>query len=151
AAALTGFGALIHLVVHNDYRWVELDGSTLRARHLYTGRTIERSIEDIDSLTTMVYQVGGTITLAIEKLLGRIKGVEIGFRDRRTPLRILRADPAMTNATELIEAVLYRMRQRRELETEIVNWQGQPLVRRVYWKGEQPAPPRSNKVKVLKV
>ena len=30
-----------------------------------------------------------------------MKGVEIRFRDRRTPLRILRADPAMTNATPL--------------------------------------------------
>ncbi len=148
AAALAGFAAIIHLMTHNDYRWVELDGDTLRARRLYTGRIIERSIADIDSLGTMVYQVRRVATLAIERLMGRVKGVEIRFRDRRTPLRILRADPAMTNAAELIEAVIYRMRQLRELETEIVNWQGEPLVRRVFWKGEQPARPPGKALKL---
>src|SRR5262245_45216940 len=43
AAALTGFGALVYLATHNDYRWVQLEGNTLRAKQLYTGRTIERS------------------------------------------------------------------------------------------------------------
>jgi hypothetical protein len=148
AASLMGCGAVIHLATHNDYRWVELDGDTLRARHLYTGRTIERSIADIDCLGTMVYQVGGATTLVMERLLGRVKGVEIRFRDRRTPLRILRADPAMANAAELIEAVLYRMRQQRELDTEIINWIGQPLVRRIWWKGETPARPPGKALKL---
>jgi hypothetical protein len=26
AAALTGFGAIVYLATHNDYRWVELEG-----------------------------------------------------------------------------------------------------------------------------
>src|SRR5437879_689496 len=52
AAALTGFGAFVYLATHNDYRWVELDGNALRAKHLYTGRTIERSVDEIDSLGT---------------------------------------------------------------------------------------------------
>src|SRR5262249_35015885 len=108
AAALTAFRAFVFLATHNDYRWGELEGNILRARHLYTGRTIERSIDEIESLGTMVYQVRRLETRVIENLLGRVKGVEIRFRDRRTPLRILRADPAMTNAQELIEAVLYR-------------------------------------------
>ena len=43
AAALAGFGAFVYLATHNDYRWVELEGNTIRAGHLYTGRTIERS------------------------------------------------------------------------------------------------------------
>jgi hypothetical protein len=148
AAALTGFWVFVYLATHNDYRWVELEGNTLRAKHLYTGRTIERSVEDIESLGTMVYQVRRLETVVIEKLLGRVKGVEIRFRDRRTPLRILRADPAMTNAQELIEAVLYRMRQLRELDAEIVNFRGQPLVRQIHWKGEQPSVPPG---KVLKL
>ena len=149
AAALIAFAAFVHLATHNDYRWIELDGSTLRARRLYTGRTIERSIDEIDSLTTMVYQVGGPTTAVLEELLGRVKGVEVRFRDRRTPLRILRADPAMTNAAELIEALLYRMRQQRALDTEIVNWLGKPLVRRVWWKGATPGKPPGKVLKLL--
>jgi hypothetical protein len=147
-AALAAFAAFVHLATHNDYRWVELDGNTLRARRLYTGRIVERAIQDIDCLGTMVYQVGGATTAVIEQLLGRVKGVEIRFRDRRTPLRILRADPAMTNATELIEAVLYRMRQLRALDTEVVNWVGQPLVRRIWWKGETPQKPPGKALKL---
>lgn len=149
AATLVAFAAFVHLATHNDYRWIELDGNTLRARRLYTGRTIERSIDEIDSLTTMVYQVGGDTTAVLEALLGRVKGVELRFRDQRTPLRILRADPAMTNAAELIEALLYRMRQQRELDTEVVNWVGKPLVRRVWWKGETPGKPPGKVLKLV--
>lgn len=148
-AALTGFGAFVYLATHNGYRWVELEGNALRAKHLYTGHTIERSVDEIESLGTMVYQVRRIETLVIEKLLGRVKGVEIRFRDRRTPLRILRADPAMTNAKELIEAVLYRMTQVRELDVEIVNFAGQPLVWNIHWKGEQPSIPSGESLKVI--
>jgi hypothetical protein len=148
AAALIGFAAIIHLATHNDYRWIELDGNTLRARHLYFGRTVERSLEEIDCLGTMVYQVRTDTTDMMELLLGRVKGVEIRFRDLRTPLRIVRADPAMTNAAELIEAVLYRMQQLRPLQSEIVNWEGKPLVRRVFWQGDEPRTPPG---KVLKL
>jgi hypothetical protein len=149
ASALVGFGSFVYLATHNDYRWVELEGNLLRAKHLYTGRTIERSVDEIESLGTMVYQVRRLETVVIEKLLGRVKGVEIRFRDRRTPLRILRADPAMTNAKELIEAVLYRMMQIRELDAEIVNFGGQPLVRNIHWKGDQPSIPSGKTLKVI--
>ena len=149
AAAVVAFAAFVHLATHNDYRWIELDGNTLRARRLYTGRIIERPIDEIDCLGTMVYQVGGDTTAVIEGLLGRVKGVEVRFRDQRTPLRVLRADPAMTNAAELIEALLYRMRQQRELDTEIVNWVGKPLVRRVWWKGETPGKPPGKVLKLV--
>ena len=149
AAALAGFGALVYLATHNDYRWVELEGDTLRAKHLYTGRTIERSVGDIESLGTMVYQVRKAATVVMEKLLGRVKGIEIRFRDRRTPLRILRADPAMTNAQELIEGLLYRMSQIHELDAEIVQFAGRPLVRHIYWKGEKPSAPPGKNLKVF--
>jgi hypothetical protein len=149
AAALLGFGAFVYLATHNDYRWVELEGNTLRARHLYTGRTIERSVDEIESLDTMVYPIRQMETVVIEKLLGRVKGIEIRFRDRRTPLRIVRADPAMTNAQEFIEAVLYRMTRLRELDAKVVNFAGQPLVRNIHWKGEQPTPPPGKGLKVM--
>lgn len=143
AAAFLGFGAFVHLITHNDYRWVELDGDTLRARHLYTGRTIERSVDEIDSSSTMFYQARRLETVIIEKWLGRIKGIEIRFRDRRTPLRILRADPAMTNAEELIQGVLYRLSQAGELDADVENVDGKPLLRNIHWKGQEPGKPPS--------
>ncbi len=148
AAALAAFGTFVYLVTHNDYRWVELEGDTLRAKHLYTRRTIERHVDEIESLGTMVYAVRTAATAVVEGLLGRVKGIEIRFRDRRTPLRIMRADPAMTNAQELIEAVLFRMKQIREIEAEVVQFAGRPLVRNVHWKGEQPRPAPGNNLKV---
>jgi hypothetical protein len=138
AAMLAGFAAFVFLATHNDYRWVELDGTTLRAKHLYTGRVIERSLEDVACLATMVYAIRRTETAIMEAFFGRIKGVEVRFRDRRTPLRILRADPAMTNAREAIEAIIFRMAQIREIDAEVVDWLGKPLVRYVHWKGERP-------------
>ena len=149
AAALAGFGAFVYLATHHDYRWVELEGNTIRAKHLYTGRIIERSVEEIECLGTMVYQVKQLATVVMEKLLGRVKGIEIRFRDGRTPLRILRADPAMTNASAFIEAVLYRMSRVGELDATMVVLDGQPLVRNIHWKGEVPRAARSKVGKLL--
>src|SRR4051812_32184679 len=109
AAAVLAAGALVYLATRRDYRWVELDGRTLRAKHLYTGRVVERRVDDVESLGTMVYPVRTLAVAAVEGVLGRIKGIEVRFRDRRTPLRVMRADPAMTNARALIEAIVYRM------------------------------------------
>src|SRR5262249_49897375 len=58
AASLATFGAFVYLVARRAYRWVELDGDTIRARHLYTGRTVERSVEEIDCLCGWGTQVG---------------------------------------------------------------------------------------------
>ena len=149
AAALTGFGAFVYLATHNDYRWVELDGDTLRAKHLYTGCTIERSVEEIESLGTMFYQVVSVETAITQSLLGRVRGVEIRFRDRRTPLQILRSDPAMTNAKELIEAILYRMSRVRELDAEVVTFRGRPLVRNIHWKGDEASVPPGKNLKLF--
>jgi hypothetical protein len=109
---------------------------------------IARSLEEIECLATMAYQVRSTETAIIEAVLGRVKGVEVRFRDRRTPLRILRADPAMTNARELIEALLFKMAQIREVDAEIVNHAGKPLVRHIHWKGETPTVPAGKSLKV---
>jgi hypothetical protein len=139
AAALAGVGVFVFLAAYKDYCWVELEGNSIRAKHIYTRRTIERTINEIESLNTIYYGVRRIETIVIEKLLGRVKGIEIRFRDRRTPMRILRADPAMTNAQELIEALLYRMKQVRELDSDIINLAGQPLIRKIHWKDEKPS------------
>ena len=97
----------------------------------------------------MVYPIRRVETVIMEKFLGRVKGIEIRFRDRRTPLRILRSDPAMTNAKELIEAILYRMSQIRPIDADVIQFAGQPLVRNIHWQGEQPSPPPRKDLKVI--
>jgi hypothetical protein len=42
----------------------------------------------------------------------------------------------MVNAEELIKGILYRMKQLREIEPEIVDPEGRALVRTIRWKGE---------------
>ncbi len=151
AAALAAGAAVLYLACRNDYRWVELEGETLRAKHLYTGIVVERSVREIECLGTMVYLTTSLETAVIEKLLGRVKGIEIRFRDGRTPLRVLRSDPAMTNAKELIEAVLYRMATVGELDGEVINFEGAPLVRVIHWNGETPSDPPKKTLKVILV
>ena len=59
----------------------------------------------------------------------------------------MRADPAMTNARELIEAIVYRMSETREVQTELVNFAGNPLVRSIHWKDHPQAkiPPEKSR------
>lgn len=133
------FALFVYWATKDDYYQIELDGDELRAKHLYTGRVITRHVQEIERLTSVV-QHGGTIETAVtQQLLGRIKGMEIWFRNWRSPLRILRADPAMTNAEELLQAILYRMSQIDELEPEIIQYEGKPLIRSIYWKAEPPS------------
>jgi hypothetical protein len=121
---------------------VELDGRTLRAHHAYTGRVLERPLEEVERVVTLVSRVkggpaAGTVAVAVtDAMLGRVRGVEIRFRDRRTPIQIRRRDPAMTNARELVEAVLGHMAEIGKIHVETTNHQGRPLVEQIYWEGE---------------
>jgi hypothetical protein len=136
AATLAGFGYIVYRATRNDYSWVELDGDTIRARHLYTRRGVERSIEEIDDLLTYVFLVRTAETLLTDAWLGRVRGIMIRFRDQRTPLPVNRVDPAMTNARELIEAIVYRMSQKGEVDAEVISFEGKPLIRRIHWKDD---------------
>src|SRR5262245_55358996 len=118
---LMGFGFLIYLATRNDYAWVELDGETIRAQHLYTRKVTERSVDDVEDLLTLVFQVRIGATLITEALVGRIRGIMIRFRDKRTPFQVARADPAMTNAKELIEAIIFRMSEKGEIDAEVID------------------------------
>jgi hypothetical protein len=133
-AGLAMFAAGAYFVGRNDYAWVELDGDTLRARHLYTGRTHERSIAEIDHLQTLVFQVQNLATAIVDAWLGRVRGVMIHFRDGRWPLLVSRVDPKMTNAQQLMEAIVYRMSQRGEIDAEVVDHRGSPLIKKIYWR-----------------
>ncbi|MEX2559618.1 MAG: hypothetical protein WD403_06865 [Pirellulales bacterium] len=134
AAPLAGFGYIVYRATRNDYTWVELDGEKLRAKHLYTRRVVERSIEEIEDLLTLVFQVRTAETLITEAWLGRVRGIMIRFRDKRTPLQVARADPAMKNAKELIEAIVFRMSEKGEVDAEVIDLEGKPLIRRIHWK-----------------
>jgi hypothetical protein len=135
-APLLLVGWLVWYATRNDYRWIELSGDRLTARHLYAVRTVVRTLNEVEDLLTVVL-LARTATVALtEKVLGRVRGVQVRFRDGRTPLTIQRTDPAMRNAQELVEAILYRLAERDELDWEIVDFAGRPLVRRVFRKGE---------------
>ena len=133
-ASLAGFGYVICVATRYDYAWVELDEDVLRAKHLYTGRVVERSVDEIEDLLTLVFQRQTAATRIADALVGRVRGIGIRFRDQSTPLQISRADPAMSNARELIEAVISRMSEQGEIEAEVIDRDGQPLIRRIHWK-----------------
>ncbi len=130
---LAAAGIVVYFVTRNDYAWIELEGEVCRARHLYTRRLVERPIKEIEDLHTLVVQVRTLSVKVVEAWLGRVRGVEIRFQDQRTPLRISRTDPAMKNAKELVEALIYRMWQIGSVDAEIINLHGKPLVRRIFW------------------
>ena len=129
-------GLWIYGVIRNDYAWIELEGDTLRARHLYTGRVVERSVDEIEDLLTNVLQIHDVTARIVEAWIGRVRGITIRFRDKRTPFPVSRTDPAMKNAKELIEAVIYRMWERGGVDAEFIDIEGRPLIQRVYWKSE---------------
>src|SRR5688572_20348231 len=62
AVALCFCLGMAYLVGRNDYAWVELDGETIRAKHLYTRQIVERSVRDVDQLLTVVLQVQNLTT-----------------------------------------------------------------------------------------
>ena len=133
-AMLAALAYVIFRVTQHDYAWVELDGHSLRAKHLYTGRVVLRSIDEIEDLLTMVFLRRSLTTRITDAWIGRVRAIRIRFQDARTPLVVCRADPKMTNAKELIEAIAYRMAERRAIDAEIIDLEGRPLVRRIYWK-----------------
>lgn len=143
--------ALIYLGTHRDYCWIELNGQTLRAQHLYTGRVVERSVRDIAHLLSIVISGAHLETAIVNAMLGRVKGMDIRFRDGKTPLKIMRTDPKMTNAEELLQAVVYRMTEVGEIEPEVVDFEGKPLVRSIHWFSEPPPRPYNNVATVMLV
>jgi hypothetical protein len=136
AATAVAFGAWIYLVTRHDYRWIELEGDRLHAQHLYTGCMIDRAVSEIECLETIMIRSKQVEARVVAKLFGRVKGVDVYFNDRHTCLCVRRADPAMTNAEELIQAILYRMQEIGDLECETINVGGQPVVKNTHWKGK---------------
>ncbi len=82
SATLLGFGYIVYRATRDDYAWVDLDGETLRAKHLYTGRLVERSIEEIEDLLTLVFLVRSGPNLIVDAWVGRVRGILIRFNDQ---------------------------------------------------------------------
>lgn len=67
-------------------------------------------------------------------MVGRVRGIMIRFPDKGTPLQVIRADSAMMNAKELIEAIVFRMSEQGKVDAKVIDFEGKPLIRRIHWK-----------------
>ncbi len=143
---VAAIAAFLFMAMRRSNRWVELDGHQLRAQRLYTGQQVQHTVDDISSVVTIYLGAGRTELDVLNKLFGRVKGVEIQFKDGRTPLRIYRTDPAMTNAQEIVEAILFRMQETRELDVDATMEQDRLLVKSIQGKVEPPGEIATNKV-----
>lgn len=141
SAFFLAFASLIPLATQHDYHWIELDGDTIRAKHLHTGRLVERSVEDIASLASIVRPIKGVGTTVGKPWNAHVQGVEIRFRDGQTPLRVLRRGPPMSNAQRFIETLIHRMARRGEVDAQVGSFFGLSVLWSVYWKGETPGTP----------
>jgi hypothetical protein len=133
-AALFVAALLVYMIGRHDYMWVELDGTTIRAKHLYSGQITERPLTSIRELETAVLQMQTLTNALVNAWVGRVRGVKIFFQNDPAPVFVSRADPKMANAKELMEAIVYRMAQIGPIDAEIVQFQGSPLVKRIFWK-----------------
>lgn len=140
-ATLISLTIWLLVVCRNDYHWIELEHDTLRAKRLFWGGEVVRPLNEVIALDTLYHEVSTTETLIAEKLLGRVRGIEIRFLDNRTPLRVMRADPAMTNAEALIQAIAYRMSLLHPLQCEALLLEGKPFVKQIGWQGSTVPPP----------
>jgi hypothetical protein len=133
AMASAAFTSVVGIdwMVRRSYSSLRLEGNRLLLKQLYTGRSVERSIDDIELLTAIVMSSGEIGNAIANKMLGRFRGFDVRFRDGRTLLRVTRADPAMTNAREFLEGVLQRMSQCGTVAAEVVEFEGRPAVKTI--------------------
>jgi hypothetical protein len=119
------------LIARDVNEWVELDGDTLRWKHLFSRQTKERKIYEIEAIVTLTLAMRTTAVRIAEGIFGRIKGFEFRFPDMKQGVRVFRADPAMTNVRQLLEGVVAGLYQYGEVVPEIADFDGTPLVRRL--------------------
>ena len=131
---LAGTACLIYFATRNDYSWVELEDNVIRARHMYTGRLIERTVDEIKELVPRVILGHSASAQIASAWMGRIRMMEIRFQDGKAPFQICRSDPAMSNAREFMVALVYQMSQHGEVATEVTTLDGRPLLKRICWK-----------------
>jgi hypothetical protein len=126
------------LIAWDVNEWVEIDGNTFRWKHLFTRQVKQREVGDLEAVVTLTLAFRTVTVRAMEGMFGRIKGFEFRFRGMRHGVRVFRADPSMTNVRELIEEVVSAMYQFGEVVPEIVNFDGEPLIRRLTFRQIEP-------------
>lgn len=127
-----GLGLILGFLIARDVNeWVELEGDTLRWKHLFTRRVHERRISEIEQVVTLTLAIRTVAVRITEGIFGRIKGFEFRFPGMKQGVRVFRADPAMTNIRELLEGIVSQMYQHGEVIPEIIDLDGLPLVRRL--------------------
>jgi hypothetical protein len=127
---IIGF-SLGFLIARDVFEWVELDGGTLRWKHLFTRIERERDLRELESIETLTLAYRTVAVAIVEGLYGRVKGFEFRFRGLKTGIRVFRTDPTMTNVQPLVEAVIVRMYEHGDVEPEVIDFKGSPLVRRI--------------------
>lgn len=124
-------------VMARSNRWVELDGETVRARNLYTGREVERSVWEIREITTEVFLVASAATVITEAIHGRVRGFALQFPDLPQPIRVYR--PEMEGVSELVEALVAKLSERGRVVPEFIGFDGRPMVRRLIFEPYSPS------------
>ncbi len=126
------FGGIMgYLIAHDVNEWVEIDGDTLRWRQLFTRQVDEHHVGELAEILTLTLAVRTLTVRIVEGIYGRIKGFEFRFPDMKRGVRVFRADPAMTNVRELLEAVITKMYEFGDVEPEVIELEGSPLIRRL--------------------
>ena len=126
------FGLFIGFFIARDVNeWVEIDGDKLRWKHLFTRRINECRVGEIEEIVTLTLALRTLAVRIAESIFGRIKGFEFRLAGRKSPVRVFRADPAMTNVRQLIEAAVTKMYDHGEVVPEIIDFEGAPLIRRL--------------------
>lgn len=135
--AMLGLAALLAYHGAGDVNlWVEVDGDVIRARHLYSLRVTTRRVGEIEEVRTLAFAAGGATALAVESLVGRVRGVEIRFGGGGRGLRVFR--PEMSGVWELIAAIYWAMGREGEIAPEVERFEGRPWIARVTWADRSP-------------
>ncbi len=86
---------LLFMITRYDYAWIEIDGLSIRASHLYWPRSIERRLDEIQELRPVLHS-------------GRVMAIKVVFWNVRLPFTTMRIDMSMCNAEEAIGALTTR-------------------------------------------
>jgi len=124
------------------FSWVELNGTTFRARHFYYRYELECLVEEIAEVRPR-YRDRTAQGQILSHILGPMWGVRVFVRGSRQPVAVYFNDPAMTNAKELVEAVLYHMNKLGNVSVESVQLNNKPKVQRIYRADVDPSLPVS--------
>ena len=135
-AAAVAFAVITWKVMARSNRWVELDGDRVRARNLYTGRVLERSVWEIQEITTEVFVVATAGVYVTEALHGRVRGFAILFPDVPGGIRVYQ--PEMRGVGELMEGLVAKLSERGRVVSEIIEFDGRPMIRRLVWESSTP-------------